>query len=460
MQNEAVSHAINWGLDEFQKCKIRALISNHVVSSSESHSNSCMVVCKPESKIILTQSSQFDVGLEIYRDSSSTQNVEDFVWAIEKHSPFFVLDVDINNSDTNEVIQRDTRKAEKPLDDSNKYQLQFRRTNDGFLVWRSMSIQTTEGFLTSKVSLNLSLSINVPTSKIPSSYRSTMSTEEKEIKAYLEGGRYRPPKVSPRTLSIPINIIESLQINTWSRPLGTMNCFLCIELKNNHPWRDILIKHTEVHLERTFKVGHRYNTSTSYGHENEVFEVLYQCSPTVDNWFAMENIPSQIENKPTNVESVEDILIRHGEIFHLVVRIAPKSIVNNVGVGMVTGNGVAVTSTTSPIHASSNTPNSLNNAAISYSGILPHHLSGDFITPVDVVWDEGELGTSLNAQNTTVSSGKSHTSIVSSSSIRWSLFARSQNDIVVEINGPSVAYAYASVNLLVNVCNCTPRERI
>lgn len=254
---------------------------------------------------------------------------------------------------------------------------------------------------------------------------------------------FRPPKVSPRVIEIPIKIIDSLRISCWSRPINTLSSFLCIELKNLHPWHDVTIRDVDIHLSRTLKIS----TKNSY-------ESLYQCMPTVDTWFNLE----KITNNDARNECKADINIRCGETYCVVYRVIPKSVVNNVGVNIISPNSKI----TMPANA-----NTTSLVALSYSSLIPYQLSGAFVTPIDIMWNETSKSsfidertpTSVTEEQTTNYPFSNPSVICTSTSLRWEMIERTQNDVAIEIEGPAFGKIFEPTQLLIHISNCTPVER-
>lgn len=194
MQSEAVSRVINWGLGDFQKCKIRLLISKNVLPYRD-HASIIdgLVEYTIGEDITLSQSSTFAVGLEIFRDKTHTGSnfINDFIDSIEYHNDYLTLNIELKDSN-GEIISIESSKIQKLDVNGMLYNVPiFKKTSDGLLVYKNTSLQTRDNASESKYTLAVSLAIEVPPSKIPSTYRSSMTVEEQEIKAYLEGGRYR-----------------------------------------------------------------------------------------------------------------------------------------------------------------------------------------------------------------------------------------------------------------------------
>lgn len=424
MQSELEANAIAWGLDGFQKSGLR------VMTDSSSHGILQEVKCDQE--LVVTRGSCFLIGIEVFPSSKWTKSLDEFVLSWEAQSGFLQFHFQLQQGQN--VIHRETTPAHKSQTNSDKENMLdiiiIKRTSGGLFIGARTSIHISADHTNKNITMQLVLSVVVPQSKIPSNHRSGMSVEELEVRALLESGRYHPPRVPPREVTLQIRVLESLEVKCWSQSIEPTTALVCVELRNMHPYKSLLIHHLEVNLEGSLRIeemtlssGEAASMPTNLSKRLDEAKVIFlSCDPPLNVWFDMREICN--DHKSSQSDLIE---IGAGEGYNVVFNISPKSVINEV---YSTGSNTLA-------------------LPLSSCGLPPVDFSGNFITPVEVRWMEGDSELPPVETN----------SVVTSTSVCWSVESRAGREFIIEFEGPPVARVLEPIILRLTISNFTAEKR-
>lgn len=270
------------------------------------------------------------------------------------------------------------------------------------------------------IQLQLSASLIIPESSCPSNHRSDMSSEELSLRALLEGGRYRVPKIDPLCLSVPAVVILTLRAACWAEKLGPCSALLGVELTNTHPHRDLQIHSVEVNLPATLSIYE------SHVPEEETF--LAPSHPPVHHWLA--SVPLPAHSAEACVESWP-ITISSGESHTVVFKVAAKDFCQG------------------PLSPTPASRGAMEQFVQSLQGFPPASLSGHFVSPVDIHWCP--LLASPSASSPPSSKSESPLSMHLAAPVYWQLEKRGGSEFFVSISGPDTAECFLPVSLQVRI---------
>jgi hypothetical protein len=425
MQSEQESNAIAWGLDGFQKSSLR------VMTDTFSHGNLQAVPLDQE--LIITRGSCFLIGIEVFPSSKWTKGLDEFISTWEAQSGFLQFQLQLQHGQN--VIHRETTPAHKTQTDLEKQNaldgVVITRSSGGLFIGTRTSIQIPTEHSNKKITMNLVLSVVVPQSKMPSNHCRGMSVEELEVRALLESGRYHPPRVPPKEISLPMRVLESLEVKCWSQSIEPTTALVCIELRNAHPHKSLLIHHLEVNLEGSLRIEEMAmscvdgvpSAPVSLGKQDTEAKVIFiSCEPPLNVGFDMLEVCSQNKSSLLN-----PIVIGAGEGYNVVYNISPKSVINEV-------------------LATVGNPQIL---PLSSCGPPPVNFSGNFITPVEVRWVEGDSELRPAEKDC----------VVTSTSLCWSVENRLGREFTIEFDGPPTAQVLEPITLRLTISNFTSDKR-
>jgi hypothetical protein len=290
----------------------------------------------------------------------------------------------------------------------------------------------------------LAVSVVIPESSQPSNHRPGMSADELSLRALMEGGRYRVPKIDPIEMSQPVVVVNALQVQCWSKPLGPWSSLLGVEVANVHPCKTLQIQNIEVNLPATLSIfenpicdsaapSSRRPSSPSEDADN----LFAACHPPLHHWLDTFPFPGngQMHSFPLQVASggkqtvIFKLAQRDACRQHLPVAVADRERDSNL----------------EQCHAQA--------FAQSLRGkVPPASLSGDFVSPVDIRWfemtalDEGQ-GASAGGEGEESNAVHFMQSTVP---IYWKLDKRVGGaEFVVDISGPDTGQLHQPLSLQV-----------
>ena len=123
-----------------------------------------------------------------------------------------------------------------------------------FFVGTRTSIEVPADFINENLEFSLEVAVIIPLSNIPSNFRANMSEEELSLRALLEGGRYRAPKIDPIRLALPVSIINSLKVECFARAINPWHSILEVSMSNIHPYNALLIESVEFNMPATLSI--------------------------------------------------------------------------------------------------------------------------------------------------------------------------------------------------------------
>jgi len=457
MQNEFTASAIAWGFSTYStsKCSVKAFTSlcsdrdndkQKYCESQDGHQS--MYECSTEETLIVSQGNSFEIGLEFSPQPSYTGSIDEFISSFEKHKDLLSFDLQIQLGGGS-VLRRETSDIQKRKYESNReYRdidcTKFVKKTGGFYIGTTTSIRIPQEHVNASVQFILAVNLSIPESNHPSNHRHNMSSEELALRAILEGGRYRVPKIDPIQISLPAVIIDSLQVDCWSKSISPWNALLGVEISNLHPFHTILIDRIEVNLPGTLSVYDKSakNSSLGHGSEENAHSQYTPCHPPVNDWLDLIAIPASttsISNTDTNIDSdtatdSKQVIIPCGEAVTTVFKVIQKDAYHRQG----------------QRHQQCE-----KFAQLLYGDIPPASLSGDFVTPVDIRWCE------LSQCNVSPleSSRDEMTYMLSTVPIYWNLDRRVGTEFVVDISGPVEGARFQPTTLKVLITNHTTDTR-
>jgi hypothetical protein len=460
MQTEGEANAIAWGLSDFNKSAIRILKSQDTILWKQEKIPT-LQECKNDELTIFARGTCFEIGVELSPSTNWKKSLEEFIHSWEDQSQYLTLDIQIKCED--KVIPRETSYVQKLTQTKGSTlvmdQKIIKKTSNGLFIGTITSLRVPAQYLDVDLTLVLQLSVVVPSSQTPSNYKQGMCSEEKEVRALLETGRYHPPYIAPRVVPIPIRIIESLSIQCWSRNIDSWTSLNSVEIRNVHPKKDILIRHIGINLNaslRTEKIIRSNDVQNSTNVSsllpplqctstnkaiNELTGttsvLLLPCSAPIEPWFNVVDLSHNFHQ--SYQDTTEMIRIKRGECHTIVYHISPRHVVND-----------------------SSLPSST-------SGIPPSALSGHFLTPVDVWWiecpemSEPSVASSLQAVPSFTAENLSAYSeedcIINTASLCWGIEKVMGREFAVEIDGPSIIHPLVPIELKLRISNLTSEIR-
>ena len=460
MQTEREANAIAWGLSDFNKSTMKIFKSKDTVlwknekipmlQECPSHNNEITIIAR---------GTCFEIGVEVSPSINWKKSYEEFICSWENQSQYIAIDIQIKSGD--KIIPRETSYVQKLTQTKGRTlamdQKIIKKTSNGLFFGTITSLRVPAQYLDVDLTLVFQLSVVVPSSKTPSNYKQGMSSEEKEVRALLETGRYHPPYIAPREVPIPIRIIESLSIQCWSRNIDSWTSLNSVEIRNMHPKKDILIRHIGVNLNASLRTEKIIRSNDDQANVSSLLPplqctstnkaineltgttsvLLLPCSVPIEPWF---NVVDLSHNFQQNYQDTAGMIrIKRGECHTIVYQISPRHVVND-----------------------SSSPSST-------SGIPPSALSGHFLTPVDVWWIEcpetsepsvpSALRTSPTFTSEDLSAYSEEDCIINTASLCWGIEKLMGREFAVEIDGPSIIQPLVPVELKLRISNLTSESR-
>ena len=429
MQNEHEANAIAWGLDEFQKSSLR------VMTDAMSENLEPFI----GDELIVTRGARFNVGMEFLPSSKWGKSLEEFTSSWGAHGEFLQFQLQLREGDR--AVHRETSLAQKySMESSAENKLDgviIRNTHDGVFVGTHTALQLPAEYTNCSLTLTLVLSVVVPPSKTPSNYRLGMSPEEQEVRALLESGRYRPPRVTPRELHLSVRLIEALEVKCWAQAVEPTASLVSLELRNRHPYKSLVVHHFEVNLESSVRIEELPVKSlpTADPSQTQSKVILSACHPPLDVWFNLIEVCD-----PTEEHSpVSAITIARGEAHCIVFNLSPKSVVNEVLSAWGGGE---------------------QHLPLSSCGLPPPDFSGDFITPVEVRWTEARgAGGPAPPPVGDGAAAADVNCIVTNASLYWGVDKRVGKEFTIDFDGPASGLCLQPLSLCLTVTNFTSDRR-
>lgn len=388
--------------------------------------------------------------------------VEDFTESFEKHKQFLKFDMRLQLGGRT-VVRRETADAQKCRSgqDNGKILLDcvlFQRKSGSFYIGENIkfpntlivgnisicsvsfagtttSIQLPQEYVNMPIHLTLEVSVVIPESIKPTNHRAHMSSEEMALRAMLEGGRYRVPKIEPIALSLPIVVIDSLQVECWSKATSPWSALLGVELSNMHPHLALQIQNVEVNLPASLSVYDNplYDHTSGDATDENPPRLYSPCFPPVQQWLDAVPLPAaQAASTPTPA------LIASGETLALVFKVSQKR----------TGRHMTSMSACCDGSQCWDFAQSLRCA------VPPPTLSGDFVSPVDIRWREVPPHASLDTPECVRGAemgtcAGNFNFMQSTAPVYWELERREGNEFVVDISGPKEGRKFQPLTLQV-----------
>jgi hypothetical protein len=260
-----------------------------------------------------------------------------------------------------------------------------------------------------------------------------MSSEELALRAMLEGGRYRVPKVEPIEVSLPAIILDPLQIECWSKSINPWCALLGVEISNAHPYQAVSIQNVEINMPATLSV-YENNVHNPVQHQtNEEGHNRYTytpCYPPVHNWLDTIPVPATHSRSTPNdnfsASSSSSTLVASGEAVTKVFKVSQKDACHrNI-----------------PLSESNHHFQCEKFAQFLYGDVPPSSLSGNFVSPVDIRWCEVSQSPSHGTElNNTISLMQSTVPIY------WELDKREGTEFIVDIRGPNEGDRFKPISL-------------
>ena len=226
-----------------------------------------------------------------------------------------------------------------------------------------------------------------------------------------------------------------------------MTTLACVELRNMHPCKHLLVHHLEVNLEGSVRIvevttlssAERQSTQAMHLSHNDSKVLLLACEPPLNVWFNILEVGDENGSTETGYYGYP-ITVSVGEAYTVVYRLSPKSVVNEV---------------LSTFNASTTQPTTL---PLSSCGLPPVGVCGDFISPVEARWTEMRSRKDQAPSSPSVTTSEKDL-IVSSTSLCWRVEKRSGEEFTIEFEGPSEARVLEPFPLRLIVTNFTGVKR-
>ncbi len=91
------------------------------------------------------------------------------------------------------------------------------------------------------LSISLSVALDKGNSTSASKHKDNIDKEERDVRQLLERHRYRPPKISPREVKLPVKLLNPISIYSESREISPYSSIVMITIENMHPTKPILV---------------------------------------------------------------------------------------------------------------------------------------------------------------------------------------------------------------------------
>jgi len=94
---------------------------------------------------------------------------------------------------------------------------------------------------TLSLTISLSVALDKGNSQATSKHKDDIDKEERDVRQLLERHRYRPPKISPREVKLPVKLLNPISITSESREISPYSSIVMITIANMHPTKPILV---------------------------------------------------------------------------------------------------------------------------------------------------------------------------------------------------------------------------
>lgn len=245
MQSDSELNLTNWGMNHFQAANVVAFVctdGGHVHLLNEE-----------ESEIALVHGAPVEIGFKITPPPGCTM-AETFLDMWIQESKRITLDLDFQalNGETIPIGTSSIQTCSTYENDLNEKRIVFNRVNAETLYMSKVVVVQVDAMYTdANIKLSISTGVSVVQSKIPSVSRAGMAPEEQAIRAFLETGRYCPPRVARRQCLIAVRIVNAVAIMPWSRSVGMWTHVLGVTVSNTHPHKRLLIDDVTLVLDDT-----------------------------------------------------------------------------------------------------------------------------------------------------------------------------------------------------------------
>jgi hypothetical protein len=248
----------SWGLGDFQAAELTAYVCMdglhmHTPEAAGAPLSAAAAAARG-ADLTLVHGAPVELGFRV-SPPPSCSNPESFLDMWIREAKRISLDVEFTTTEgvvinvgTSSIMTCSTSDSEKV--DEKKIIL-HRKDATTLFMSKVIVVQVESAYTALDINLCLSLGVLAAQSKIPSVPRGAMGQEEQAIRAFLETGRYCPPKISPRLSVLTARIVNAVSIMPWSRSLGMWTHVLGVTISNTHPYKRLCIDKVSLVLDDT-----------------------------------------------------------------------------------------------------------------------------------------------------------------------------------------------------------------
>lgn len=266
MQSDSELNLTNWGMNDFQAAEVAGFVC---MDGANMH-----LLHDAESELTLVHGAPVEIGFKI-TPPATCAHADRFLDMWIQESKRITLDIEFMTDDGSS-IHVGTSSIQTCSTTTNEFddrKIIFHRLNKSTLfISKVVVVQVDSLYTDQDIKLSLSTGVLAVQSKVPSVPRAGMGTEEQAIRAFLETGRYCPPRVTPRHCVVNARIVNALSIMPWSRSIGMWTHVLGVTVSNTHPYKNLWVDGTSLVLDDTL-LNNNYRLCTPV--ISQTYDVCY-----------------------------------------------------------------------------------------------------------------------------------------------------------------------------------------
>ena len=232
------------------------------------------------SAVILSNGQHVVLGIVVYPPDDwikGGKSIDEFYSLFEKYRDFlfFSYSLDDGKGDDNYEHMHSTNDNKlipitasmqhvnkSPVDLSKHASIKVQQTKQGVLITHVSKLQLRQSLLGKDMLLSLALILSLSATEHVNSTSTTSTTnttaldnviiqEERDIRKLLEMNRYHPPGIPERSVTVKVNVIDSLSLSVSTQELNQKSCMVMLKLSNIHPTNTIYVSDTTILLNHT-----------------------------------------------------------------------------------------------------------------------------------------------------------------------------------------------------------------
>lgn len=244
MQSGSELNLATWGMTDFQAADVVGFACMNGVN---------IHLLQPDTELILVHGAPVELGFKV-TPPADCKNPDAFLDMWVRECKHITLGIELLTTEgasihigTSSIQTCSTYEF-----DLNEKKIAFNRSDPTTLYMsKVIVVQVDSAYTDVDIKLAMSAGVKAVQSKIPSVARGGMEPEEQVIRAFLETGRYCPPRVMPRHSTVAVRIVNVVSIMPWSRSLSMWTHVLGVTVSNTHPYKMLKLDDLSVVLDDT-----------------------------------------------------------------------------------------------------------------------------------------------------------------------------------------------------------------